>query len=106
MDFKSKKAYIVWDVPEEDSTSSTSEVEEMTKLCLVLVMKVLKIHLRMMNVLVELHEELKKLARINVDRKRIILLHEKNIIDMQKELDELKLEHETLDLNYACASYY
>ncbi|KAF1888945.1 hypothetical protein Lal_00036658 [Lupinus albus] len=33
-EFKSKKAYIVWDVPEEESTSSTSEEEETTKLCL------------------------------------------------------------------------
>ncbi|KAF1863086.1 hypothetical protein Lal_00041073 [Lupinus albus] len=33
-EFKSKKAYIVWDVPEEDSTTSTSEEEESTKLCL------------------------------------------------------------------------
>ncbi|KAF1870799.1 hypothetical protein Lal_00030111 [Lupinus albus] len=40
---------------------------------------------------VELHEELQKLARINVDRERVILLHEKKIIAMQKELDEIKL---------------
>ncbi|KAF1884264.1 hypothetical protein Lal_00042916 [Lupinus albus] len=33
-DFKSKKSHIVWDVPEEDSTSSTSEEEKSTKLCL------------------------------------------------------------------------
>ncbi|KAF1870708.1 hypothetical protein Lal_00026338 [Lupinus albus] len=56
------------------------------------------------NAFVELHEELKKLARVNVDRKRIILLHEKKIQDMQKELDELKLENETLYLIYSCAS--
>ncbi|CAL0331030.1 unnamed protein product [Lupinus luteus] len=34
-DFKSKKAYIVWDVPEEETTSSTSSEEEFAKLCLV-----------------------------------------------------------------------
>ncbi|KAF1864623.1 hypothetical protein Lal_00039254, partial [Lupinus albus] len=33
-DFKSKKAYIVWDVPEEDSTTSTSGEEETAKICL------------------------------------------------------------------------
>ncbi|KAF1888975.1 hypothetical protein Lal_00039574 [Lupinus albus] len=33
-EFKSKKAYIVWDVPEEDSITSTSEEEENSKLCL------------------------------------------------------------------------
>ncbi|KAF1888379.1 hypothetical protein Lal_00039301 [Lupinus albus] len=33
-DFKSKKAYIVWDVPEEDSTTSTSREEETAKICL------------------------------------------------------------------------
>ncbi|KAF1856800.1 hypothetical protein Lal_00013057, partial [Lupinus albus] len=33
-EFKSKKAYIVWDVPEEETTSSTSSEEESAKLCL------------------------------------------------------------------------
>ncbi|KAF1881616.1 hypothetical protein Lal_00039832 [Lupinus albus] len=33
-DFKSKKAYIVWDVPEEDSKTSTSGEEETAKTCL------------------------------------------------------------------------
>ncbi|KAF1883559.1 hypothetical protein Lal_00037543 [Lupinus albus] len=45
------------------------------------------------NAFVEMHEELNKVAKINVDRKRIILLHEKKIASMQKELDELKLEN-------------
>ncbi|KAF1894470.1 hypothetical protein Lal_00043412 [Lupinus albus] len=33
-EFKSKKAYIAWDVPEEETTSSTSSEEEKAKLCL------------------------------------------------------------------------
>ncbi|KAF1878141.1 hypothetical protein Lal_00049309 [Lupinus albus] len=33
-EFKSKKAYIIWDVPEEKTTSSTSSEEESAKLCL------------------------------------------------------------------------
>ncbi|KAF1893034.1 hypothetical protein Lal_00024154 [Lupinus albus] len=33
-DLKSKKAYIVWDVPVESSTTSTSEEEETAKICL------------------------------------------------------------------------
>ncbi|XP_019423045.1 PREDICTED: zinc finger CCHC-type and RNA-binding motif-containing protein 1-like [Lupinus angustifolius] len=33
-EFKSKKAYIVWDVSEDETISSTSEEEETTKLCL------------------------------------------------------------------------
>ncbi|KAE9617833.1 hypothetical protein Lalb_Chr03g0039761 [Lupinus albus] len=35
-DFKSNKAYIVWDVPEEDTTSSISKEEESAKLCLMI----------------------------------------------------------------------
>ena len=124
-DIKSKRAYIVWDVPEDQSTStSTSDDEESAKLCLMT-----KDHNSdeessesdksdpsnvsdsesensptyemLYSAYVELHEELKKLAKINVERKRIILLHEQKIIEMQKELDELKLENETLDLIYA-----
>ncbi|KAF1860103.1 hypothetical protein Lal_00033697 [Lupinus albus] len=53
---------------------------------------------------VDLHKELKKLAIISVDIKRVLLLHEKKLVEMQKELDELKLENETLDLIYACSS--
>ncbi|KAF1858816.1 hypothetical protein Lal_00027067 [Lupinus albus] len=33
-DFKSKKAYILWDVPEDDSTTSTYGEEETAKICL------------------------------------------------------------------------
>ncbi|KAF1895703.1 hypothetical protein Lal_00037819 [Lupinus albus] len=33
-DFKTKKAHIMWDALDEESTTSTSEKEEMTKLCL------------------------------------------------------------------------
>ncbi|KAF1889061.1 hypothetical protein Lal_00043380, partial [Lupinus albus] len=54
------------------------------------------------NAYVELHEELKKLARVNVDQKREILRNEKKLSQLQKELDELKLENETLDLIYSC----
>ncbi|KAF1878140.1 hypothetical protein Lal_00049308 [Lupinus albus] len=56
------------------------------------------------NAFVEMHEELKKVAKINVDWKRVILLHEKKIVSMQKEINELKLENETLDLIYSSAS--
>ncbi|KAF1893010.1 hypothetical protein Lal_00035403, partial [Lupinus albus] len=63
---------------------------------LVLVLKVLKIHQLMMNYIILLLSDMK--------RKRIIILYEKKLIDMQKELDELKLEIKTLDLIYACVS--
>ncbi|KAF1858885.1 hypothetical protein Lal_00043020 [Lupinus albus] len=53
---------------------------------------------------VELHEELKKVAKLSLDRKRVILLQEKKITNMQKEIDELKLENENLDLIYSNAS--
>ncbi|KAF1872002.1 hypothetical protein Lal_00012221 [Lupinus albus] len=87
-DLKSRKNYIVWDVPEEDSTSSTSSEEESTKLC-----KTVKSHIscdsneqeesrnihssksissseysstydELYGAYVELHEELKKIAKI------------------------------------------
>ncbi|KAF1862603.1 hypothetical protein Lal_00014143 [Lupinus albus] len=38
---------------------------------------------------VEFHEELKKLAKINADRKRLILVYEKQILEMRKFIDEL-----------------
>ncbi|XP_019418535.1 PREDICTED: uncharacterized protein LOC109329314 [Lupinus angustifolius] len=97
-DFKSKKAYIIWDVPEEESASSTLDEEETAKLCLMAhtldstnlsdqgesceVQSVYssscsdssenmpdydELHVAF----VELQEELKKLARINVDLKRV-----------------------------------
>ncbi|KAF1884275.1 hypothetical protein Lal_00042927 [Lupinus albus] len=103
-DFKSKKAYIVWDVPKKESTSITSEEEETTKLCLMVNTQdpstsndhgeSNEVHSyecsscyensensptydELYSDFVELHEELKKLARINVGRKRVIILHEK-----------------------------
>nr|AMK47989.1 hypothetical protein [Lupinus angustifolius] len=124
-DFKSKKAYIVWDVPEEDMTSNTSGEEETRKLCLMTRTNDAccsnskeansKVYSNtsstssddsspneeLYNAYVELHDELKKLARISSDRKRLILLNEQNIVSLQIELDELKLENETLDLIYS-----
>ncbi|KAF1888974.1 hypothetical protein Lal_00039573 [Lupinus albus] len=44
---------------------------------------------------VKLHEELKKLAKIYADRKRVILVHEKKIIEMHKFIDELQFQNET-----------
>ncbi|KAF1855620.1 hypothetical protein Lal_00042356 [Lupinus albus] len=118
-DFKSKKPYIVWDVPEESSTTSTYEEEETAKICLMnneldevnsydssscSSSSNLPTYDELYNAFVELHEELKNLAKVNVYRKRIILLQEKKIASMQKEMDELKLENETLDLIYSSAS--
>ncbi|KAF1881778.1 hypothetical protein Lal_00014528 [Lupinus albus] len=108
-DFKSKTTYIVWVIREEDSTSSTSEEEESAKLC-----RTVNTHGGVnsyetsscssfenspsyenssssfenspsQEAFVELHEELKKLARVNVDRKIRVLLHDNKIQDMQKE---------------------
>ncbi|KAF1885917.1 hypothetical protein Lal_00049321, partial [Lupinus albus] len=116
-EFKSKKAYIVWDVPEEETTSSTSSEEESAKLCLMVRSdnngnsdshedndEVYSDTSSTSDDLpsYELHEELKKLARINVDKKREILRNEKKLSQLQKELNELKLENETLDLIYSC----
>ncbi|KAF1877038.1 hypothetical protein Lal_00033591 [Lupinus albus] len=109
-DFKSKKAYTVWDVPEEDSTYNTFEEEENAKICLTMntqeaststnIDKQSKTNSyetsscsssensptydELYNAFVELHEELKKIARVNVDRKRITILREKKIKDLQK----------------------
>ncbi|KAF1867996.1 hypothetical protein Lal_00042390 [Lupinus albus] len=128
--FKSKKAYIIWDVPEKSSTTSTFEEEETAKICLMVKDHEANTSTKdneldevnsydssscscssnsptydeLYNAFVELHEELKKVAKVNVDRKRIILLHEKKIVSMQKEIDELKLENETLDVIYSSAS--
>ncbi|KAF1888318.1 hypothetical protein Lal_00043187 [Lupinus albus] len=117
-EFKSKKAYIVWDVPEEETTSSTSSEEESTKLCLMVrsdnkdnnevysdtssTSDDLPSYDVLYIAYVELHEELKKLARINIYKKREILRNEKKLSQLQKELDELKFENETLDLIYSC----
>ncbi|KAF1863132.1 hypothetical protein Lal_00037387 [Lupinus albus] len=85
-EFKSKKAYIVWDVPEEETTSSTSSEEESAKLCLMVrsdnngnsdshedndevysdtssTSDDLPSYEVLYNAYVELHEELKKLAK-------------------------------------------
>ncbi|KAF1879710.1 hypothetical protein Lal_00039764 [Lupinus albus] len=42
---------------------------------------------------VELHEEIKKVVKVSVDHKRLVLLREKKITNMQKEIYELKLEN-------------
>ncbi|KAF1888956.1 hypothetical protein Lal_00036460 [Lupinus albus] len=90
MDFKSKKAYIMWDVLEEDSTSSTSEEEENAKLCLMVITQESSTTTNIYKQSDENSYEtsscskLEKLARVNVDRKRVILLHEKKIKYMQK----------------------
>ncbi|KAF1891550.1 hypothetical protein Lal_00015147 [Lupinus albus] len=128
--YKRRHTYIVWDVLEEDSTTSTSEDEESAQLCLMVNTQETSTSTNndkqsevnsyetsscsssensptydeLYNAFVELHEVLKKLARINVDRKILIILHENNVSNMQKELDDLKLENETLDLIYSCAS--
>ncbi|KAF1889034.1 hypothetical protein Lal_00015578 [Lupinus albus] len=106
-DFKSKKAYNVWDFLEEDSTSSTSEEEEKSSTSTNIdkqsevnsyetssysISENSPSYDELYNTFIELHEELKKLARVNIERKIIVLLYEKKIQDMQKELDELKLE--------------
>ncbi|KAF1862806.1 hypothetical protein Lal_00040074 [Lupinus albus] len=90
MDFKSKKAYIVWDVPKEDSTTSTSEEEENAKICLMVNAQEASTSIKvdelsevnsfetssypsseispsydeLYNTFVELHEELKKIAKL------------------------------------------
>ncbi|KAF1885805.1 hypothetical protein Lal_00042674 [Lupinus albus] len=121
--FKSKKAYM-------DSTSNTLEEEESAKLCLTVNnqdpcnlseqgesseeqssetnYENSPTYDELYGAYVNLHEELKKLVRIIIDRKRVILLHEKKLVEIQKELDELKLENETLDLlrNYGVLGFW
>ncbi|KAF1881732.1 hypothetical protein Lal_00032203, partial [Lupinus albus] len=53
---------------------------------------------------VEMHEELKKLAKKYMNKKRLILEHEKKIYELQSLIDELNLENETLDLIHANSS--
>ncbi|KAF1862526.1 hypothetical protein Lal_00024428, partial [Lupinus albus] len=53
---------------------------------------------------VEMHEELEKLAKKYLDKKRLIIEHEKKIYELQSSIDELKLDNETLDLIYANSS--
>ncbi|KAF1883563.1 hypothetical protein Lal_00037529 [Lupinus albus] len=53
---------------------------------------------------VEMHEELKKLAKNYMNKKRLILELEKKISELQSFIDELNLENETLDLIYANSS--
>ncbi|KAF1896079.1 hypothetical protein Lal_00042341 [Lupinus albus] len=113
-DFKSKKAYIVLDIPEEDSTTSTSREEETANICLMRAPLEKLTNLEssdnsptyneLYSAFLELHEELKKVVKVSVDRERLILLQEKKIGNMQKEIDELKLENKTLDLIYSNAS--
>ncbi|KAF1894402.1 hypothetical protein Lal_00027099 [Lupinus albus] len=51
-----------------------------------------------------MHEELEKLAKKYMKKKRLSLEHEKKISELQSLVDELKLESETLDLIYANSS--
>jgi len=131
--FKSKKAYVVWDLPEdpEEQNASTSDEEETINLCLMGKFdeeastsrgssdpkdsnvvtysdsdsdSEFPAYNALYDAYVEMHKELQKLAKINIDRKRIILEHEAKILEMQKFIDELKLENETLDLIYSNAS--
>ncbi|KAF1864851.1 hypothetical protein Lal_00031814 [Lupinus albus] len=53
-----------------------------------------------MHMLNEMREELEKLAKKHLDKKRLILEHEKKFFELQSFIDELKLENETLDLIY------
>ncbi|KAF1896133.1 hypothetical protein Lal_00042899 [Lupinus albus] len=89
-DFKSKKAYI-------ESTTSTSREEETAKICLMVndheqapiqkltnLVSISPTYDELYNAFVELNEELKKAVK--------------------KEINELKLENETLDLIYSNAS--
>ncbi|KAF1866012.1 hypothetical protein Lal_00041710 [Lupinus albus] len=128
-DIKANKVYIIWDAPEEGTTStSISEDEESNKLCLMAQnMNSYQVSEQdessdvnssdsssnsddsltydiIYGTYVEMHEELKKLAKTYADRKMLILEHEKKICELQTIIDELKLENETLDLIYANSS--
>ena len=124
---KGKRAYIVWDEVESQSTSSSSDDEELANLCLMTKLdeeesssiksseNVNEVDYlsdassssnspsfnELYNVYVEMHKELKKLAKINVERKNFIMKQHEKIIELQKDLEELKLQNETLELIYA-----
>ncbi|KAF1879796.1 hypothetical protein Lal_00039666, partial [Lupinus albus] len=114
-DIKAKKAYIVWNIPKEEATSSTPDDEKSTKLCLMTqnheTCKTSKqgnsSEVRISDsdydsdcsLTYDVLYELKKLTKINANRKTVILVHEKNILEIQKFI-ELQLQHETLDLIY------
>ncbi|KAK7289872.1 hypothetical protein RIF29_03868 [Crotalaria pallida] len=103
---KAKKAYIVWDEPEDDTNSSTSEDEESANLCLMAnddieastsdtsleLSSSKEVHSKtnsdmdsdsescsspsydaLYNAYVDMHAELKKLAKINIEAKKAIL---------------------------------
>ncbi|KAF1896216.1 hypothetical protein Lal_00027283 [Lupinus albus] len=128
-DIKAKEAYVVWDEPEENTTStSTSEDEESSKTCLMAQnMKSCQeseqdessevyssnscsnsdnspIYDILYGAYVEMHEELEKLAKKYLDKKRSILEHENKICELQSFIDELKLENKTLDIT--CENLY
>ncbi|XP_019420728.1 PREDICTED: zinc finger CCHC-type and RNA-binding motif-containing protein 1-like [Lupinus angustifolius] len=115
-DIKAKKAYIVWNAPGENTTStSTLEDEESNKQYL-MVQKLNYCNVReqdessevnssysssnsddspMYDILYsaysEIHEELQKLAQKYANRKKLILEHEKKICELRSFIDELKL---------------
>ncbi|KAF1884068.1 hypothetical protein Lal_00013028 [Lupinus albus] len=128
-DIKANDAYIIWDEPEEDTTStSTSEDEESSKICLMdqnlnSIQESEQGESSEVNSsdsssnsdnsptydilygpYVEMYEELEKLAKKYMDKKMLILEHEKKNSELQSFIDELKLENETLDLIYANSS--
>ncbi|KAF1894652.1 hypothetical protein Lal_00027029 [Lupinus albus] len=128
-DIKAIEAYIIWDEPEEDTTStSTSEDEESSKICLVVQNlnscqeseqdESSEVNSSdsssnfdnspsydiLYGAYVEMHEELKKLAKKYMNKKMLILEHEKEISELQFLIDELNLENETLDLINANSS--
>ncbi|KAF1864910.1 hypothetical protein Lal_00031875, partial [Lupinus albus] len=105
---KAKKAYIIWDALKEVSIStSTTEDEESSKLCLMAQNLFLPRNSNyddsptfdiLYVAYVEMHEELKNLAKKYLNKKRLILEHEKEICEFQYFIDDLKLENETLDI--------
>ncbi|KAF1877145.1 hypothetical protein Lal_00015806 [Lupinus albus] len=108
-DIQAKKTYIIWDALDEDTTSTnTLEDEELNKLCLMAQnLNSCQVNSNdsptydiLYGSYVEMHEELKKLAKKYLDKKRLILDHEKKISELQSFIDELKVENEALDLIY------
>ncbi|KAF1860362.1 hypothetical protein Lal_00037701 [Lupinus albus] len=128
-DNKATEAYIIWDEPEEDTTSkSTSEDEESSKMCLMVQNlnscqesehdESTEVNSSdsssnsdnspsydiLYGAYVEMHEELKMLAKKYMNKESLILEHGKKISELQSLIDELNLENETLDLIYANSS--
>ncbi|KAF1867863.1 hypothetical protein Lal_00012759 [Lupinus albus] len=93
-DIKATEAYIIWDEPEEDTTStSTSEDEESSKIEQDESSEVNSSDSSsdfnnspsydiLYGAYVEMHEELKKLAKKYMNKKRIILENEKKYFEL------------------------